>query len=62
MKVQSASGEKVFQFCLQKVSYDYYVAREDIDAELECNRTEINAELIEYIKTYQSDMHMTLMW
>ena len=46
MKVQSASGEKVFQFCLQKVSYDYYVAREDIDAELECNRTEINAELM----------------
>ena len=45
-----------------KVSYDYYIVRENINVAAECNKTIENADLIEYLKTYQTEMHMTSFW
>jgi len=36
-----------------KVSFDYYVVREDLNPSVECNKTEENAYLLDYLKNYQ---------
>ena len=36
-----------------KVSYDYYIVREDINPQVECNKTDENEFLIDYLNHYQ---------
>ncbi len=41
-----------------KVSYDYYIVRENLNPSMECSKTSENAFLIDYLKNYQSEMQM----
>ena len=45
-----------------KVSYDYYVIQEDLVPSVQCNEKEGTKPLIDYLKNYLPDQHMTKYW
>ena len=44
------------------INYDYYIVQEEVNPAMECNNTEENAFLIEYLRKYQMDAHMVPFW
>ena len=45
-----------------QVNYDYFIVQEDLNPTAECNKVEENKPLLEYLKNYQTDQHMTKFW